>query len=281
MPGSSRQNPSRAEAVAALSGQDSARWTEEHAMLRSALACLFAAALVSLLAAGHEPPAGIPYNDALLLLTDGNRRFAAGEAIHFQQDALRRSETARNGQTPFAVILTCSDSRVPPELIFDQGIGCLFVVRIAGNVAQTDEVASIEYAVNHLGARLIVVLGHTQCGAVTAVVEGAITDPNLEKLVQPIGPAVEQVRSANPALAGPALLDAAIRANIARAIADILRLSPSLTLATARDRVRIVGALYNLESGTVQLLKTEPATPPSTNEEKTVPAGAAQSAANH
>lgn len=251
------------------------------APLRTALASLLAAALVPLLVATYEPPAGIPYADALLLLVDGNRRFVAGESIHFQQDALRRSETARNGQTPFAVILTCSDSRVPPELIFDQGIGCLFVVRVAGNVAQTDEVASIEYAVNHLGARLVVVLGHTQCGAVTAVVDGAISDPNLEKLVQPIVPAVEQVRGANPSLAGPALLDAAIRANIARSIADIIRLSPSLTLATARERVRIVGALYDLESGTVELLKTDPPASPSANEETPASAGAAQPAPHH
>lgn len=229
--------------------------------LHLALACLLA--LVPPLAATYEPPEGIPHADALLLLTAGNRRFAAGEAIHFQQDALRRSETARNGQTPFAAILTCSDSRVAPELIFDQGIGCLFVVRIAGNVAQTDEVASLEYAVNHLGTRLVVVLGHTKCGAVTAVVDNAITSPNLEKLVQPIGPAVAHVLDANPSLCGPALLDAAIRANVAQAIADIIRLSPSLTLAVTRGQVRIVGAIYDIESGTVQFMESAPNPPTS------------------
>jgi carbonic anhydrase len=237
------------------------------AQLRPALACLLATALISSVAATFEPPTGIPHADALLLLTAGNCRFAAGESIHFQQDPLRRSETARNGQTPFAAILTCSDSRVSPELIFDQGIGCLFVVRVAGNVAQTDEVASLEYAVNHLGTRLVVVLGHTKCGAVTAVVDGAITDPNLEKLVKPIEPAVAQVLDATPALSGPALLDAAIRANVAQAIADILRLSPSLTLAVTRGQVRIVGAIYDIESGKVQFLENAPLPPP-------IPAGA-------
>ena len=229
--------------------------------LRSAFALLLAAALAPTLAASHEPPSGVPFADALLLLADGNRRFAAGDAIHFQQDALRRSETALNGQKPFAIVLTCSDSRVPPELLFDQGIGCLFVVRVAGNVAQVDEVASIEYAVNHLGTRLVVVLGHTQCGAVTAVVDGAITGPNLEKLVQPIGPAVDRTRSEHPALTGPALLDSAIRANVAQSIADILRLSPSLALAVTHDKIRVIGALYDIESGNVEFMKPVPSAP--------------------
>ena len=228
---------------------------------RLTFAGLLAIALASALPASHEPPAGIPYPDALLLLNAGNRRFVAGESIHFQQDALRRSETARNGQKPIAAILTCSDSRVPPEMIFDQGIGCLFVVRVAGNVAQIDEVASVEYAVNHLGARLVIVLGHTSCGAVTAVVDDAIAAPNLEKLVKPISTAVAQVRSETPSLGGAQLLDASIRANVAQSIADILRLSPSLALAVTHDKIRVIGALYDIESGNVEFMKPVPAAP--------------------
>ena len=228
---------------------------------RLTFAGLLAIALASALPASHEPPAGIPYPDALLLLNAGNRRFVAGESIHFQQDALRRSETARNGQKPIAAILTCSDSRVPPEMIFDQGIGCLFVVRVAGNVAQIDEVASVEYAVNHLGARLVIVLGHTSCGAVTAVVDDAIAAPNLEKLVKPISTAVAQVRSETPSLGGAQLLDASIRANVAQSIADILRLSPSLALAVTHDKIRVIGALYDIESGNVEFMKPVPSAP--------------------
>jgi carbonic anhydrase len=248
-PGTSRHTPGAFD-------QETAGRTEGHTMppaaLRSAFACLLAAALVATALAGHSAPTGIPPDDALLLITDGNRRFVADESLHFQQDALRRSETANNGQKPYAVILTCSDSRVPPELIFDQGIGCLFVIRVAGNVAQNDEVASVEYGVGHLGARLIVVLGHTKCGAVTAVVDDAITGPNLEKLVKPIVPAVARARSDNPGLQGSPLVEAAIRANVAQAIADLLRLSPSLAIGVTRGQIRVVGALYDIETGKVQ-----------------------------
>lgn len=247
---------------------------------RLTFAGLLAIALASALPAAHEPPAGIPYPDALLLLNDGNRRFVAGESIHFQQDALRRSETARNGQKPIAAILTCSDSRVPPEMIFDQGIGCLFVVRVAGNVAQIDEVASVEYAVNHLGARLVIVLGHTSCGAVTAVVDDAIAAPNLEKLVKPISTAVAKVRIETPSLDRARLLDASIHANVAQSIADILRLSPSIALAVTRGQVLVLGAIYDLESGTVQYLNNAAMAAPSPapnepDEEKTPPPPAA------
>ena len=218
---------------------------------------LLAALLTVTAAAAHEPPAGLPPDDALLLLTDGNRRFAAGQSIHFQQDALRRNETATNGQKPFAVILTCSDSRVPLELIFDQGIGCLFVIRVAGNVAQTDEVATVEYGAGHLGARLVMVLGHTKCGAVTAVVEEAHVGPNLAKLVFPIAPAAARARNENPGKSGAPLVAAAIRANGDQAMGDMLRTSPELSLAVAEGRVRLVGALYDLESGEVRLLDTK------------------------
>jgi carbonic anhydrase len=204
----------------------------------------------------------VPPDDALLLLRDGNRRFVAGEAVHFQQDALRRSDTANNGQKPFAVILTCSDSRVPPELIFDQGIGCLFVIRVAGNVARTDEVATVEYGVGHLGARLVVVLGHTRCGAVTAVVEEAHVGPNLAQLVEPIGPAVTRARHENPGKRGAPLVDAAIHANVEQAMGDLLRQSSELSLAVAHGQARVVGALYDLESGEVKVLESKVVPPP-------------------
>ncbi|MFT3829565.1 MAG: carbonic anhydrase [Opitutaceae bacterium] len=223
------------------------------ALLRVSALLLLAATALALRA---NPPAAreVPAEDALLLLLDGNRRFVAGEAVHFQQDALRRHVTAQEGQKPFAVVLTCSDSRVPPELVFDQGIGCLFVVRVAGNVARTDEVATVEYGVGHLGARLVLVLGHTRCGAVTAVVEAAHVGPNLAQLVEPIAPAAARARVAHPELSGAPLVEAAVRANVEQTIADLLRLSPELAHAVELGGTRLVGAIYDLETGAVQLL---------------------------
>ncbi len=224
------------------------------ASIRFTFAGLCLAALAATALAAHDPEGGVPPDDALLPLRAGNRRFVAGEAVHFQQDALRRSETAQNGQKPFAVILTCADSRVPPELIFDQGIGSLFVIRVAGNVAQTDEVATAEYGVGHLGARLIVVLGHTRCGAVTAVVDEAHVGPNLAQLVKPIVPAAARARVENPGVRGAPLIAAAIRANVEQAMADLLRLSPELSAAVAYGQAKLLGAIYDIESGEVKIL---------------------------
>ncbi|HLP00380.1 MAG TPA: carbonic anhydrase [Opitutaceae bacterium] len=217
-------------------------------------ALLLLAATAFALRANPSPGRAVPAEDALRLLLDGNRRFVAGQAVHFQQDALRRHVTAVEGQKPFAVVLTCSDSRVPPELLFDQGIGCLFVVRVAGNVARTDEVATVEYGVGHLGARLVLVLGHTRCGAVTAVVEEAHVGPNLAQLVGPVAPAAARARAANPGLHGAPLVEAAVRANVEQAIADLTRLSPELAHAVELGETRLVGAIYDLETGEVQLL---------------------------
>ena len=244
---------------------------------RLLLAGLLGAAPLLSASTSHDASAGISPADALILLKGGNRRFVSGTAVHFQQDAQRRRDTATNGQNPFAVILTCADSRVSPEILFDQGIGCLFVIRVAGNVAQTDEVATAEYGVGHLGARLIVVLGHTKCGAVTAVVEGAKVGPNLAQLVKPIVPAATRARKENPGSSGAPLIAAAIDANIEQAMADIQRLSPDLTAAIEHGQACVVGALYDIETGEVTFREgpgapTEPAipgAPPSPHSEAT------------
>lgn len=225
--------------------------------LRPLAAALLAALLLPAGLAGHEPGRGVPADDALLLLRAGNQRFATNAPAHFQQDPFRRTETARNGQKPFAVVLTCADSRVPPELIFDQGLGCLFVVRVAGNVARTDEVATVEYGVGHLGARLVLVLGHSRCGAVTAVVEEAPVGPNLAQLVAPIVPAAARARDAHPGLHGAPLVEAAVRANVRQTMADLVRLSPELALGLMRGDARLVGGIYDLESGEVEWLEPE------------------------
>src|SRR5688572_3946938 len=144
--------------------------------LNGALAALLALALPVPFAAagGKEDPSGRLLRDAsLMLLKEGNARYASGKSQHPHLDAERRSSTVSQGQEPFATILACSDSRDPVELIFDRGVGDLFVVRVAGNVAGISELASVEYGVGHLNTPLLIVMGHTKCGAVTAVVKGA------------------------------------------------------------------------------------------------------------
>ena len=221
--------------------------------------------LMLVLAAALAAPAlatsagsGISADEALRLLKEGNARYADGKPQHPRQDRARRALTAAQGQHPLAAILSCSDSRVPPEIIFDQGIGDLFVVRVAGNVAATDEIGSIEYAVDHLAVPLVVVLGHTQCGAVTAVVDDTKLPPNIASLVEPIKPAVDKAREANPQAAKDELLKAAITGNVWQALEDMLRLSPIIREKVKAGQAQVVGALYDLDSGQVQWLGPHP-----------------------
>jgi carbonic anhydrase len=197
-------------------------------------------------------------DDALQMLMDGNRRFTAGETSMPRIDQLRRCETFGNGQHPFATILSCADSRVPPEIVFDQGIGDLFVVRIAGNVADTDELATMEYGAAHLGSRLIVVMGHTKCGAVTAVVEGAKVGENLTGLLDNVVPPVVQTKKQNPTLKGSPLVARAIRANVLQSMQDIITNSPDLRAMMVEEKIKVVGAVYDIHSGTIDWLGEHP-----------------------
>jgi len=157
---------------------------------------------------------GVSADDALAMLKEGNDRFAAGKSGYPNTAANRRQETASGGQHPFATVLSCSDSRVPVEYIFDRGIGDLFVIRVAGNVADTDEIATAEYGVDHLGTPVLMVLGHTRCGAVTAVATGAQVHGKLPQLVDNIVPAVRKAQTERPDLKGDALVNEAITNNI-------------------------------------------------------------------
>lgn len=131
---------------------------------------------------------------ALLNLQNGNKRFVDNKRIFSHLDKERLKDTALNGQKPFAVVLTCSDSRVPAEHIFDCGFGDIFTVRVAGNVADTDEIGTIEYGIEHLHAPLVVIMGHTSCGAVTAVLKGDKVEGSIPELVQGIIPAAERTK---------------------------------------------------------------------------------------
>jgi carbonic anhydrase len=185
---------------------------------------------------------------SLKKLLDGNKRCVACKQQNPRQDARRRREVTK-GQNPFAVIVGCSDSRIPPELIFDQGLGDLFVVRLAGNIVDNLALGSIEYAVEHLGTKLVVVLGHGKCGAVTAATKGADAPGHVGAIVKAIQPAVKKARK----LQGD-LVDNAIRANVTLVTSKITSSKPILAEMAEKGKIEIIGAYYNIETGAVEIL---------------------------
>jgi carbonic anhydrase len=197
-------------------------------------------------------------DEAIQKLKDGNARFVASKCTHPRMDAARLVETSEKGQNPFVTVITCSDSRVPVEAIFDQGIGDVFVIRVAGNVCHVDEAGSAEYGVDHLGTPLLVVLGHTGCGAVTAVATGAELHGNIPALVDSIGPAVKKAAAANPHLSGQELVPEAIKANCWQSVEDLLKTSPATRELVKAGKLKIVAAIYNIRTGTVGWLGTHP-----------------------
>lgn len=180
-------------------------------------------------------------------LVDGNLRFVSGQVEHPRQDMARIEETAK-GQHPFAIVVSCSDSRVPPEVLFDQGIGDLFVVRTAGEVVTEVELGSIEYAVEHLGATYLVVLGHKKCGAVDATLKGGDLPPNIEAIAAQIRPAVEASRF----FKGDAL-DNAVRENAKTVLAKI-KGTPALAEALHAGKLNLKAAYYDIDTGKVAAL---------------------------
>jgi carbonic anhydrase len=185
-------------------------------------------------------------DQALKELMEGNRRFVEQPMTAFNDDLKLLKEKTASGQAPFAALLSCADSRVPVELIFDQTIGKLFVTRVAGNIATADLIASLEYGAAVLGTNAIMVLGHSNCGAVKATIDGKAVPGQISTLFRSIRPAVDQ--------AGPNL-EAAIRAN-AKIQAGLLRSSsPVLGELIGRGQLKIVAAFYDLASGAVTMLE--------------------------
>ena len=191
-------------------------------------------------------------HDAMTRLMAGNARFVAYNEQHPDESAARR-RALTGGQHPFAVILGCSDSRVPPELLFDEGLGDLFVIRVAGNVVDDDILASIEYAVEHLGTKLVVVLGHEKCGAVSAAVSGESTVGHLETLLSAIKPSV--VATANSP--GDHVHNCVVE-NARRVAQQIRGSEPVLKAAVNREGLKVVAADYELDTGKVRLLEAGP-----------------------
>lgn len=200
----------------------------------------------------------ISADEAQKLLQEGNARHASCSLQHPNMDQACRLRNATEGQKPFATILSCSDSRVPLELLFDRGIGDLFVVRVAGNISDVSQTASIEYGVDHLGTPLLVVLGHTRCGAVTAAVQETDDHGNIPHLVEYIAPAVEAARKKSPDAQEKALVEEAIRLNVWQSIQDLFDTSEVIRASAREGKVKVIGALYDLESGKVEWMGPHP-----------------------
>jgi carbonic anhydrase len=198
----------------------------------------------------------IPAREALERLKEGNQRFVANtrDADSFISHT-RRTQLA-DGQEPFAIILGCSDSRVPAEIVFDQGLGDLFVIRIAGNVVAPSGIGSIEFAADRFATRLVVVLGHTGCGAITATVEElenpTNTSRNLKSIVDRVKPSVISLMETELRNNHDALVSAAVRANIRASVAHLRYGSEILENLIQESGLMIVGAEYNLATGVVE-----------------------------
>ena len=188
-------------------------------------------------------------DEALARLSDGNRRFVANQTV-------RTGFSNMDGQEPFAIVLGCSDSRVPAELVFDQGFGDLFVIRVAGNIVAPSQVGSVEFAASRFGTPLVVVMGHSQCGAVVATLEelqGRATTPSksLRSIVDRVRPSVEPLLALRGGGDNGALVREAVRANVRASVNHLRHGSELLERLIIEERLVVVGAEYSLETGVV------------------------------
>ncbi len=195
---------------------------------------------------------------ALAMLKDGNGRWASGTPSNPNIAASRRQTLAENGQKPFVTVLTCSDSRLPVERVFDRGVGELFVVRVAGNIAGDSEAGTIEYGLGHLKTPLLVVMGHTKCGAVAAAASGAELHGKVAKVVASCAPAVERAKRANPSATGNDLVTLAVKENVWQTIFDLLKTSDEIRELAASGKVKIIGAVCDITTGKVEFLGEHP-----------------------
>lgn len=191
----------------------------------------------------------LEYNEILMKLKLGNERFYSGTPKHPHQTVNRRLEVAK-AQKPIAVIVTCSDSRVIPEIIFDQGLGDLFVICTAGNLVDDLVIGSIEYAVSYLKTKLIIILGHTNCGAVDATIKGVDPVGHLNVIIDYINPAVTKAQNQTGDL-----LTNAIRTNINYVIRQLETTKPVLDNLVNTGELKIIGGLYDLTSGKVEFFQ--------------------------
>ena len=200
------------------------------------------------LSTGQNAGEKITADSVLAELKTGNKHHMAHRYQH-PHETLDRQRQLVSGQHPHAEILSCSDSRVPPEIVFDQGLGDLFIIRVAGNVASDTEIGSLEYGAEHLHIPLLVVLGHESCGAVTAAVQGGPPEGHIAALVDLIKPAVEKTRG----MPGDPVANT-VRINVEMVVKQLRSSTPILSELVAHGKLRIVGAVYSIETGLVTWL---------------------------
>lgn len=204
------------------------------------------------IAAAVEEKNGITSGQAMQKLLEGNSRYVSGNVSHQDQYVVERRTDLISSQHPIAVVVGCSDSRVPPEAVFDQSLGDIFVVRTAGQVLDNASMGSIEYAVEHLGVPLVVVLGHDSCGAVTAAVNGGEAPGQMNCLVESIQPAVNEAKEMNDR---GELLNNSIDNNINKIRNDLINAGPILSEKVQKGELSIIGARYHLDTGAVQIFE--------------------------
>jgi carbonic anhydrase len=205
----------------------------------------------------------IPAPEALQLLREGNRRFVSNVRSHDSLAGDARRTQVAAGQEPFAIILGCSDSRVPAEIVFDQGLGDLFVIRVAGNIVAPSQIGSVEFAAERYGTRLVVVLGHSQCGAILATID-ELKRPtvnqsrNLHSIVDRVRPSVEPLLRTELQRDPDALVRDAVRANVCVSASHLRHGSDILEHLIEKDGLIVVGAEYSLETGVVDFFDGVP-----------------------
>jgi carbonic anhydrase len=218
--------------------------------------------LTPALASSKAEKSAKPAPDKVLtMLKDGNQRFVDGKSAHPHSDVkrLRQAGSEDQGDHAYATVVSCSDSRVPVEALFDAGIMDLFVIRVAGNVCDTDEAGSIEYGLAHVNTPVLVVLGHTQCGAVTAVTHavhgtGHALERNIPPLVDNIEPAVKRAMAQHPDMHGDAIIPHAIVENVWQGVEDLFMASPATRDLVRSGKVKVVGAIYDVGTGKIEWL---------------------------
>jgi carbonic anhydrase len=202
----------------------------------------------------------IPANKALQRLREGNQRFESWFRDKEASLTLPRQMDLEKGQSPFAIVLGCSDSRVPAELVFNQGLGDLFVIRVAGNIAAPSQIGSVEFAAASFGVRLVVVLGHTQCGAIQATInalqrgEDKLSD-SLLSIVDRVRPSIESTMQHDPGQDSETLAKNAIRANVRASVNHLRSHSEILQLLIENDELVVIGAEYSLKTGVVEFFE--------------------------
>lgn len=205
-----------------------------------------------------EPSVTVDAAAALTMLKEGNERWASDKEQNPASEPQRRQDLAANGQHPFVTILTCADSRLPVERIFDRGVGEIFTVRVAGNIAGDSEIATIEYGTEHLKTPLLIVMGHTKCGAVAAAVTDAEVHGKVAELVGRIEPAVDRAKrligDANP----DALAAAAVKENVWQSVTDLLKASSACRALVQNGELQIIGAVCDISTGKVEFMGEHP-----------------------